>query len=71
MRLCGFTPSRRISFPPALLLAIVARGTGRLPWVPLPAVLHFDPFNPPTVEHRNGGFINGDYQSAGRVPVLP
>lgn len=32
--------------------------------------LHFDPFNPSTVEHRNGGSLNDYDQSAGRVPVL-
>ena len=31
----------RVSFPPALLLAIVARGTERLPRLPLSADLHF------------------------------
>lgn len=56
MRLHSFMLCGRICFAPAQLLAIVARGAGRLPRVPLPAALHFDLPIPSTAEHRNGGY---------------
>ena len=54
MRLCGLVLCKRILL--ALLLDKVSRGTGRLPWVPLPASppFCFRSTNPPK---QNGGQV--------------